>query len=992
MTVLSVFVPCRWVSADQTAAQYSVTAWGHKDGLASTFIYSISQTADGFLWLGTGDGLVRFDGVQFTPWHTMQPNEPPLGEVHALRSCRGGDLLVGTGTGTLARMHDGRMKSVALHAAVQWIEEAHDGSLWVADSTALWHVNEINLAAIGPPIPLPGDWISGPLEDDDGRQWITTRKGVFRVAAQNRLVFVGTQAAWLLRGQDGHLALLDESGSVRQAENGKTILRGGGLLPGGSKISGATADGEGSVWIALRGNGVIRVALNGRHISVERFTRNEGVSSDFVRAVFEDREHDLWIGTENGLGRLQRNNVLSLTRREGLISDTVTSIAAGNDGSLWLGAADGLERIAGGKQTAYLRGARVLSLARGNGQLWAGTTRGLIQWKNGHISSVPQDAKFNAITALTESENGVLWFYDAGNGLFRQMPGRPPEKVTDRLFAHDAVTAMYGAGDGQVWFGLYNGDIVAYRDGAFRAYSTQEGLRGGEVHGLAEGATRELSAATERGLCVLTNGHFDCWNALNGLPGDRVLWALPDTSGNMWLGYNIGVARVDLQELRGAKAEGKEKPHWKLFDARDGIENSPAVKGSAPAVFTRDGHLWLTTSHGVAVLDSAHFRTNPLPPPVHIEDFEVDGEKIDISQPIRLQPLTRSMQFSFTGLSLSDPLKVHFRYRLDGFDRDWRDGGSRRDASYTNLPPGPYSFHVRAANSDDVWNNTGATLDFFLAPAYFQTIWFKLLCFVTALACVVILFRVRLRSAKQNMRMRYEERIEERARIAQELHDHLIQEMVGIGMQLETADALTPEKAGAKRPLERAVTLSRSAIASGRLTLQTLRRRPTSGPALVEALRTTAEAYARRDLAPVQYFVGGEDRPLCPEVGEEVSEIAQEALRNALKHAGDGAITVRLHFGALLLDLRVRDEGVGIDEAVLSTGVPGHYGLAGMHERAARISAVLTIESTSGRGTTVHLSVPAQRAYDNGPGADAAGLKRWPLRKAWRRWREEKAK
>jgi len=985
-------VPCQLVCADQTPAQYSVTAWGHKDGLPSTFIYSIAQTADGFLWLGTGDGLLRFDGVQFTPWHTMQPNEAPLGEVHALWACRGGDLLVGTGAGMLGRMHDGHMKSVTLHAGVEWIEEARDGSLWVAASTAVWHVDGTNLAAIDPPIALPGDWLSGPLEGDDGRQWITTRRGVFRVGAQNRLAPVGAQPAWLFRGKDGRLALLDESGGVRWAENGKTIWRGDGLLPKGQTISGATADNEGSVWIAFRGNGVIRVAAPGGQASAERFTRDDGVSSDFVRGVFEDRERDLWIATENGLNRLQRNNVLSLTRREGLISDTVTSIAADEDGSLWLGATDGLVRMAGGKQAEYLHGARILSLASGHGQLWAGTTRGLMQWKDGDMSSVRQDAKFNAITALTEDASGVVWFYDAGKGLFRQRPRHSPEQVKDRLFAHDAVTAIYGARDGQVWFGFYNGDIVAYRDGAFRAYSTQEGLRGGEVHGLTEGAARELWAATERGLCVLTDEHFDCRNALSGLPGDRVLWALPDASGSMWLGYNIGVARMDLQQLLGAKAEGREKPRWRLFDARDGIENSPAVKGSAPAVLTHDGHLWLTTSQGVAMLDPAHFRTNPLPPPVHIEGFEADGQEIDLSQPIRLRPLTRSIQFSFTGLSLSDPRKMHFRYRLDGFDQDWRDGGSRRDASYTNLPPRRYAFHVSAANSDGVWNDTGATLDFILAPAYFQTIWFMLLCIATALACVILLLRMRLRSAKRNLKMRYEERIEERARIAQELHDHLIQEMVGIGMQLETADALTPDEAGAKRPLERAVTLSRSAIASGRLTLQTLRGRPTTGPALVETLRTTAEAYAQTDRAPVQYFVEGEDRTLCPEVGEEVSEIGQEALRNAIKHAGSGAITVRLHFGALLLDLRVRDEGAGIEEAVLRTGMPGHYGLAGMRERAARISAALTIESAPGRGTTVHVSVPAQRAYDIAPGADAIVQRRWSLWRPWRRWREEKVK
>jgi signal transduction histidine kinase len=453
------------------------------------------------------------------------------------------------------------------------------------------------------------------------------------------------------------------------------------------------------------------------------------------------------------------------------------------------------------------------------------------------------------------------------------------------------------------------------------------------------------------------------------------------------------VARLDLQELRSDAAPGAAGLHWKLFDDGDGIENSPDPRGNAPAALARDGRLWLTTSQGVAILDPAHLRTNPLPPPVHILELEADGREIDLSRQIRLRPLTRTIQFSFTGLSLWDPRKVRFRYRLDGFDREWRDGRSRRYASYTNLPPGRYVFRVSAANNDGVWNNTGATLDFTLAPAYFQTVWFFLVCVGAALVGTVILFTVWLRSAQRNLRMRYEERMEERTRIAQELHDHLIQEMVGIAMQLEVADELTPGDAGAKRPLARALGLSRSAISSGRLTLQALRSQPISGPALLETLRRTAEGYAETNHPPVQYLVDGEERPLRPEIAEDVSEIGQEALRNALTHAGKGAIFVRLHFGVASFDLSVRDEGDGMDDAVLRTGIPGHYGLAGMRERAARMSADFTIHSTSGHGTTVLVSIPAIHAYQHDSGGKMADGSRWFSWKPFHRWlRPEKMK
>ena len=963
MAVLGGFAPCQLICTAQTIAQYSVTAWGHKDGLPSTFIYAIAQTDDGFLWLGTADGLVRFDGLQFAPWRYLQPNDALLGQVQALCASSRGGLWFGTDTGTLGKISNDRLRTVSLRSAIKSIEEARDGSLWVAASAELWHLDGTNLTPIQPPVALAGNWLSGPLESNDRRQWITTRRGLFQVEQQNKLAPVSSHPAWLFRAQNGRLALLNERGRVQPLPGEKTNTPSSGSLPRPLTISAATADSDGNLWIGSRGNGVIRVASASGQSSVERFTRNDGISSDRARVVFEDREHDLWLGTENGLDRLRRNNVLSLTRREGMLSDSVTSIVAGDDNSVWLGTADGLELMANGKHTVYLRGIRILSLLTGGKRrLWAGTIHGLMQWNDGRVLLPLQDAKFMAITYLAEDTAGALWFYDANKGLFRQNPGHSPESVLDSAVVGQPVTAIYPSRNREIWVGLHSGNLIAFRQGAFHKYSTQDGLPGGEVHGITEDAAGELWVATEHGLCFFTGEHFDCLNRQSGLPGERVLWAIPDTNGNMWLGYNIGVARLDLRELRDAKAAGSEKLHWKLYGARDGVENSPDLRGSAPAALTQDGRLWLTTSQGVGVLDPAQLHTNPLPPPVHILNFEADGQEVDLSQQVRLRPLTRSIQFSFTGLSLSDPQNVRFQYRLDGYDSEWRDGGSRRDVSYTNLPPKRYVFHVRAANSDGVWNNAGAKLDFTLAPAYFQTLWFRLLCVGVVLTVILMLFRIRLRSVQRSMRIRYEERVEERARIAQELHDHLIQEMVGIGMQLEVADALTPENAGAKRPLERAVALSRSAIASGRLTLETLRRRPMTGAAMVETFRETVEAYAQIDQTPVQCLVEGKERPFYPEIAEEVSEIGQEALRNALKHAGGGTIVVHLHFGEASFDLSVRDAGGGIDEGVLQTGKRGHHGLAGMRERAARIRAQLVIHSAPSSGTAVHVSIPAIRA------------------------------
>jgi signal transduction histidine kinase len=310
---------------------------------------------------------------------------------------------------------------------------------------------------------------------------------------------------------------------------------------------------------------------------------------------------------------------------------------------------------------------------------------------------------------------------------------------------------------------------------------------------------------------------------------------------------------------------------------------------------------------------------------------------------------------------------------LEGFDSGWHDGGANREAFYTNLPPRRYTFRVLACNNDGVWNNTSASLSFYLKPAYYQTLWFRILCLVAVVIAAIILFRRRLRAARRLMRLRFEERMEERTRIAQELHDHLIQEMVGISMQLEVADELTPGSADAKTPLHRALMLSRSAIAEGRITLQSLRQPRVTASALIESLRRTADAYPDGNRPPIEYRLDGQERLLRPETAEDLCEIAAEALRNALKHAGKGSVQVDLRYGSTAFELVIRDEGHGMTEQELQAGVPGHFGLAGMRERAARMGADLSIISAPGRGTSVRVSVPAARAYQDERSGDGSG-------------------
>jgi signal transduction histidine kinase/ligand-binding sensor domain-containing protein len=975
VTSLGLLVICPLMRAEQITAQYAVTSWGHKDGLPSTFVFSIAQTSDGFLWLGTDDGLVRFDGVQFTQWRPALPKGELPGQVRVLHVSPHGELLFGTGTGLVGIMRKNGVEATQLDAAVDSIQVAADGSAWVATNAALWHLDAATLEPTEPPIQLRAGWASGPLQGGDGREWIATQTGLFYVDA-GRIVRVAHGRTWLLTASGGHPAWLDQNGGLHWLGISGASTGTRAFVHFGAAISAVIADSNGCLWIGTAGDGVLRVPSD-PHAPVQHYTRNDGLSSGFVRSIFEDREHNIWVATEDGLNSLRRNQVLVLTRRDGLISNHVNSIAAENDGSVWLATADGLQRLAGGPTATYRSGVRILSLLMdGDHQLWAGSSAGLLRWENGRELPTGKNAGFTAVTALAADATGALWFVDADKGVFREDPAHEPAAVSDPAVQHGRITAVASGPGNALWFGLANGNVVEERQGRFHTYSADDGLSGGAVHGLVVGPDGELWVATERGLCFWQDTRFTCRDSSSGLPGNRILWAQPDTRGSLWLGYSIGVARLNARELKQPASDGSANLDLKFFDEADGIADSPDQAGNAPAALAQDGRLWLTTSQGVAVLDPREIQSNLIPPSVHILGLDADGRAVNLTHSVTLDPLTRSLQFYFTGVCLTVPRKVQFRYKLERFDHDWRDGGFSREATYTNLPPGHYTFRVRAANNDGVWNNAGAELSFYLAPAWFQTLWFRLLCVAGVLLAAVYFFRLRLRSARRILRLRFEERMEERTRIAQDLHDHLIQEMTGISMQLEAADELTSSTADAKNPLQRALTLSRAAIAGGRLTLQSLRHRPITGSALLDALRRTADAYPH-PRASVEYDIQGAERLFRPEVAEELCDLGQEALRNALKHAGDVAIRAQLRYSSSLFEMLVRDEGPGMTEDVQRAGKPGHYGLAGMRERADKIGGEFSIISAPGKGTSVLVSVPAARAYqDSRDPGDRVGRRR----------------
>jgi len=937
----------------QKITQYSLTQWGHRDGLPSTAIYAVAQTPDGFLWLGTSDGLVRFDGLRFVPVPLSNAGDVAFGRVQALRVDRTGAMWIGTESGSLVRMEGRSMKIAMLHVPIVAIREDADSSIQVETSDHLLRFDPHSMELKS--------------KDPDAVSENHDPKGISLSSGHSikEKAFVCRQCA----------SLGITSSLLKHANLDRDQIRM------------AMRDNDGNVWIATRESGVLRVAKKSSGSSytapeVDRLSANDGLSSDSVWDIFEDREHNLWVATQNGLNRLRDDKFSIVTRRSGLLSNDISSLVSAA-GGIFAGSNLGLNRVTTTHSETVLHGS-IFSLARaGDGSLFFATSLGLSQFKEGRTSLLPLGIDASHITILLQNSSRVLWFYDQDKGLYRWQAGHTASRVIDPSLKDKSLSVMEADSLGRVWLGLTTGEIVQYDGAGFRTFTEADNLPGGMLHSISAGNDGSVWIASERGLALFGGNRFASWSRKNGLPGNRVLWAVATPAGRLWVGYNIGVASMRIEDLLHAASDAHFLVPYDFYDDGDGLKANPEQRGSTPVAVAPDGRIWLTTSEGLATIDPAHLRKNLLPPPVQILQLTADDADVDLKNSITLPPRTHRVEINYSGLSLTDPRKVTFRYRLPGFDSQWSQASTRRFSTYTNLPPGSYHFEVMAANEDGIWNETPDRLAFTLAPAFYQTKWFLALCALALMLAGILLFRLRVRSASDRLRLRFEERLDERVRVAQDLHDNLLQEVMGISLQLEIADELTPPGAAGKPILRRALQLSESALTHGRGALTTLRATALTRQDIYQALTLAAAPFSEERRRAVHYNTHGSELPVRAGVGEEIVQIGREALRNALQHT-DGTVRVDIHYAARRFCLVVDDEGQGMSSTIMESGVPGHFGLNGMRERAARIASTLTIESKVRGGTHVQLNVPARMAYsgfDTASGLWTRFMTRWTRRK-----------
>jgi len=425
----------------------------------------------------------------------------------------------------------------------------------------------------------------------------------------------------------------------------------------------------------------------------------------------------------------------------------------------------------------------------------------------------------------------------------------------------------------------------------------------------------------------------------------------------------------------GANRETEAPPllHAQVFGNSDGVMTRAVIGGiGRPVAKSSDGRLWFVAGYGVSIIDPGHLPFNTLPPPVHVEQVTADRKIYDPtsgrSTNMRLPPLVRDLEIEYTALSLVAPEKNRFKVKLEGWDRDWQDVGSRRQAFYNNLPPRNYRFRVIASNNSGVWNEAGAALDFAIAPAYYQTRWFEALVVGTCLTLLWAAYQSRVRRIAREFDLRLEERVNERTRVARELHDTLLQTCHGVLFRFQAATNMLPERpAEARQTLESAIDRAARAITEGRDAIQGLRGSTVVTNDLAEAISTLgnelAGSAANGTSTVVHVAVQGTSRDLHPILRDDIYRIAGEALRNGFRHAHARRIEVDITYDDSQFRLQVRDDGTGIAQAVLADDRRGHFGLAGMRERAELVGGRLEVWSEVGAGTEIDLTIPAARVY-----------------------------
>jgi ligand-binding sensor domain-containing protein/signal transduction histidine kinase len=1039
---------------------YGHQVWRTDSGLPQNTVHAVLQTRDGYLWLGTDGGLVRFDGMDMVTFNAENTPQFKSDTVNALLEDDSGALWISTAAG-LVRYRSGSFAAYTtaqgLPADTVWFSyQDHLHRIWaITTAGPAWFDGKVFALVAGAQSAAPINH-QALAEDAAGRLWLGGSSGLFvldiQAAAPRLLVH-------RLSGNGVEAVALDRQGNIWIGTN-EGVERYAGLAPlplahvpgrppGKIEVTALRPDSAGGMWVGSS-TGLLHVDTDGT--TVQAKGSDEEMSRKRVDSLFQDRQGVLWIAGERGILRLQGNQMQSFAPGSDLAANRVLSTYEDREGDLWLGTdSAGLNLLRDQKFTTYttsdgLSGNLVRCVFQSNnGELWIGTDGAGLNRRTStgfvHFTTV-DGLSSNVILSLASGTSSDLWI-GTPDGLNLLHPGPAGRNGREAIrverftsadgLPDDFIRSLYTDRDGSLWIGTRHG-LSHLVDGKFTSFSSLDGLGsdfigvifradrlsavppGSTLSGKAplpgrDGGKGDLWVGTSGGLSRLHDGVFKNFNLQQGPANNSVtaieqdrgqtvfqgaLWlgtnggglnrfeqavipafpnnakALPstiygileDARGYLWLSSRTGIYRVSVAELHAHSAGTAPAAAVAAYGTADGMNIRECSGGGHPAASKlADGTLWFATLDGVSFIDPLHARENDVPPPVVIERVLVDDHPRALDQDLTIRPGANRLEFQYAGLSFVAPQKVQYRYQLEGFDHGWIEAGNRRAAFYTNLPPGRYHFRVLAANNDGVWNDTGASFDLRFLPHFYQTYWFYTALALASLAFGYLVYRWRVLQVEAQ----FGAVLAERGRLAREIHDTLAQGFVAISVQLELVGRLlSGSREAAAKPvpdpvfqhLDQARALVRDSLAEARSSIWDLRSEAAGAEDLPSRLTQSCNRITSGSAAKVYLQVKGTYRPVARKTEDELLRIGQEAVTNAVRHAGAARIDVQLIYESTRVFLRVADDGRGFQPLPGASGPEGHFGIRGMHERADQIGAALLVESAPGAGTRISVEVP----------------------------------
>ena len=969
-------------------SQYVQDTWGEDKGFPGGAVYSVAQSADGYLWIGTERGLVRFDGFNYTLIQRPIPDLPPIGPVRGLVSDGEGNVWVRLSGPRLLRYQDGRFEDAISAFGLEAVtlttmsSDNSGGVLLSGLGDRTLHYSRGKFETIVKTQTIPGTAISM-AETRDHRIWIgTPDNGLFRVS-------------------DGAL-----SSVTPQLAN--------------KKINTLLAANSGGLWI---GTDEGLFFWDGAQLQVPNLPPL--ISQLQILALAKDSQGNVWVGTNRGLIRITVAGTVALDQLSSRTGADVTTIYLDRDGALWFGGSRGIERLRDGMFTTYSLTDGLPSDSNGaiyvdaKGRTWFAPLTGGLYWFKG--------TEVRPIT-LAGLDKDVVYSISGGSGeicVGRQRGGltvltEKANEFTARTYTHDdglaqnSVYSILRTRDGTVWAGTISGGISRLKNGVFTTYSVSDGLSSDTINSIVEGHDGTVWIATPTGLGSLLNGRWTS-SALGREPlsnvrtifedSEHVLWIaigeglafrrlgrveiprqLPDSlrepiygisedgSGSLWIATSDQILRVNREHLM---TDSLGDTDVQSYGKEDGLLGTQGVNRDRSMITDHFGRVWISLNHGIAMVDpKVTFGDSPSVA-VRLESTLAGGKRVDLKASPEIAAGSKSVTFNFAGTSLSTPERTRFRYKLDDSDRDWSGVVTSRQITYTNLGPGSYRFHVVASSGEGLWNGPETIIPFTIARAYWQTWWFQSLCVAIAVLGMIVLYRLRIYFLTRQLNVRFQERLAERTRIAQDLHDTLLQGVLSASMQLDVAEDQVPENSPAKPLLKRVLQLMGQVTEEGRTALRGLRTTQSDNLSLENAFSRMRQELGVSEKIGYRVVAQSASRPLHPLIRDEVYRIGREALVNAFRHSSASTVEVEVDYASNYLRVMVRDDGRGIDPVVLQTGREGHWGLVGMRERSESIGGKLKLRSRVGAGTEIELVVPSAIAFEG-------QLHHTPSR--WRHW------